>query len=61
MSEESLRERELTKKGNFAKAAEVALDMPKQVIIDKPQSPALLVVIQCALSMPKETLQYLTD
>ena len=31
MSEESLRERELTKKGNFAKAGEVAVDVPKQV------------------------------
>ena len=30
MSEESLRDRELTKKGNFAKAGEVAVDMPKQ-------------------------------
>ena len=31
MSEESLKERELTKKGAFAKAGEVAIDMPKQV------------------------------
>ncbi|KAL8967025.1 MAG: hypothetical protein Q9197_005665, partial [Variospora fuerteventurae] len=30
MSEESLRERELTKKGNFAKAGEVAVNMPTQ-------------------------------
>ena len=30
MSEESLRDRELTKKGNFAKTGEVAVDMPKQ-------------------------------
>lgn len=30
MSEESLRERELTKKGNFAKAGEVTVDMPHQ-------------------------------
>jgi len=30
MSEESLRERELTKKGNFAKAGEVTVDMPQQ-------------------------------
>ena len=31
VSEESLREREVTKKGNFAKAGEVAVDVPKHV------------------------------
>lgn len=30
MSEESLRDRELTKKGSFAKAGEVAVNMPIQ-------------------------------